>query len=62
MTLKDKLLYSIMIFVVLGFVFGSWNVAYAGEEGSTAYYDLFYQEPADVYLGKGGVFMVSSSP
>ena len=60
MTLKDKLLYSLMIFVVLGFVFGSWDVAYA-EEDSTAYYDLLYQEPADVYLGKGGVFMVSSS-
>jgi hypothetical protein len=61
MTLKNNFLYSIVIFVVLGFVFGSWELAYAEEKDSTAYYDLFYQEPADVYLGKGGVFMVSSS-
>ena len=54
------LLFAPLIF--LGVFFGLWGNAYAEEEElSTAYYYLTYQEPADVFLGKAGVFMVSSS-
>lgn len=47
--------------IVLGLICGTWNPALAEEEVSTAYYTITYQEPADVHLGKAGVFMVSSS-
>lgn len=61
MRLKKVLVFSCTVLFVFGFVFGMWNPAFAEDNDSTAYYALFYQEPADVYLGKGGVFMVSSS-
>lgn len=50
-----------MPLILTGMFFGLWGTAYAEEDVSTAYYYLTYQEPADVFLGKAGVFMVSSS-
>lgn len=47
--------------LLIGLTFGIWIPSFAEEEVSTAYYTIFYQEPADVYLGKAGVFMVNSS-
>ena len=47
--------------ITISLFFGVWQTGFADEEVSTAYYYLIYQEPADVYLGKAGVFMVSSS-
>ncbi|NIT56688.1 MAG: hypothetical protein GWN00_10780, partial [Aliifodinibius sp.] len=47
--------------ITISLFFGVWQTGFADEEVSTAYYYLTYQEPADVYLGKAGVFMVSSS-
>jgi hypothetical protein len=38
-----------------------WSPSQAEEEDSTAYFGLTYGEPADLYLGKAGVYMVSSS-
>lgn len=56
---KCYLLFATLI--VLGMLFGGGQSAFADDGVSTAYYFLTYQEPADVHLGKAGVFMVSSS-
>ena len=61
MKLKNHLLYLFAAIFVSGLFVSSWVTAFANEEVSTAYYSLTYQEPADVFLGKAGVFMVSSS-
>ncbi len=61
MKLRNLLLYFFATITVLGLSYGTWHPAFAEEDVSTAYYSLTYQEPADVYLGKAGVFMVSSS-
>jgi len=59
MRLKYYLVFASLI--VSGLLFGVGQTALADEEVSTAYFSLTYQEPADVHLGKAGVFMVSSS-
>jgi hypothetical protein len=59
--LKNYLLPFFAVFFVFGFVFSTWVPAFAEEDVSTAYFSLTYQEPIDVFLGKAGVFMVSSS-
>jgi hypothetical protein len=59
--LKRSLTFIIMLFVLSGMFFGITKSAFADEDVSTAYYYLSYQEPADVFLGKAGVFMISSS-
>jgi hypothetical protein len=58
---KNFLLSLIFLLITFGLIFSPAKIASAEGVDSTAYYDLFYQVPADVYLGKGGVFMVSSS-
>ena len=52
-------LFAPLVVVVLAVVF--WVPALAEEEVSTAYYALTYQDQEDLFLGKAGVFMVSSS-
>jgi len=61
MRVRNPLLYILGTFIVLGLTYGIWIPAFAEEDVSTAYYSLTYQEPADVFLGKAGVFMVKSS-
>jgi hypothetical protein len=61
MKFRNHHLYLFAVFFILGLFFISWETALAEEDVSTAYYPLTYQEPADVFLGKAGVFMVSSS-
>lgn len=59
---KNKFLLNlIIILIVVGLAAAVWGSAFAEEEVSTAYFALTYQEPADLSLGKAGVFMVSSS-
>jgi hypothetical protein len=58
---KRFVLTSISFIVALSFFLSSFEIAKSNENDSTAYYYLTYQEPADVYLGLAGVFMVSSS-
>jgi len=58
---KNLLLSFILLLFTFGLLFSSLENASAEEGDSTAYYNLSFQEPADVYLGKGGVFVVSSS-
>ena len=58
---KNLLLSLLLSLITFGLFISPAEFVTAEEGDSTAYYDLFYQEPADVYLGKGGVFMVSSS-
>jgi hypothetical protein len=50
-------------FAILGCVFitgGIWDTALAKED-TTAYFEVDFQQPAEIFLGKGGIFMVSSS-
>lgn len=61
MKLRNHHLYLFAVFFVMGFFIFSWEYVQAEEDVSTAYYSLTYQEPADVFLGKAGVFMVRSS-
>lgn len=58
---RDLLLNIFATVIVLGLIAATWVPAFAEDEVSTAYYPLTYQEQADLYLGKAGVFMVSSS-
>lgn len=59
---REKLLLNLFLTVlILGLCALGVIPAKAEEEVSTAYYTLTYQEPADLSLGKAGVFMVSSS-
>ena len=59
---RSNLLLNIFATVVTVALIGaSWIPAFAEEEVSTAYYPLTYLEQADLYLGKAGVFMLSSS-
>lgn len=58
---KNLLLYVLATVIALVLVVGKWDSVFAEEEVSTAYYPLYYQEQADIFLGKAGVFMVSSS-
>lgn len=61
MKVKVLYLFLLSIFFTAGSLLNNPSIVLAKEEDSTAYYYLNYQEPADVYLGKGGVFMVRSS-
>ena len=61
MKLKLFLIFGFVITIGMGLAFGFYRMVYAEEEVSTSYYSIFYQEPADVHLGKAGVFMLSSS-
>lgn len=58
---KKLLLILFATLLIPALTVGIWFPVSAEEEVSTAYYPLTYQEPADLYLGKAGVFMVSSS-
>ena len=58
---KNLLLYLFATVIVLVLMVVLWVPAFAEEEVSTAYYPLTYQEQADLFLGKAGVFVVSSS-
>lgn len=58
---KNLILTFLLLSLISIIAFSSPGYAFAEEGDSTAYYGLTYQEPADVFLGKGGVFMVSSS-
>jgi hypothetical protein len=58
---KKLLLNLFATLLVILLTCGTQFDASAEEEISTAYYPLTYQEPADIHLGKAGVFMVSSS-
>jgi hypothetical protein len=58
---RDLLLNLFATVIVLGLIAATWVPAFAEDGVSTAYYPLTYQEQADLYLGKAGVFMVSSS-
>lgn len=58
---KNLPLYLFATLILLAITLGYTNQALAEEEVSTAYYSLKYEEEADLYLGKAGVFMVSSS-
>lgn len=55
------ILISVSFILVLGLYFNNFGIASGNENDSTAYYYLTYPEPADVYLGLAGVFMVNSS-
>ncbi|HUV29238.1 MAG TPA: hypothetical protein VMW34_17890, partial [Anaerolineales bacterium] len=57
---KNLPLYLFATLILLAITLGYTNQALAEEGVSTAYYSLNYQEEADLYLGKAGVFMVSS--
>jgi hypothetical protein len=46
--------------IVFALTAGVWGSALAKED-TTSYFDLVFQEPAEVFLGKGGVYMVSSN-
>jgi hypothetical protein len=48
------------ILVVISTMAGNWSYASAKED-TTAYFDIVFQKPAEIFLGKGGVFMVSSN-
>jgi hypothetical protein len=54
-------LVSMSFMIALSLIFNSYGIASGNDNDSTAYYYLTYQEPADVYLGLAGVFMVNSS-
>ena len=61
MRLKKLLLILFAITITVGLIWASWKPALADEEVSTAYYPLYYEQPADLYLGKAGVLMLRSS-
>lgn len=59
---REKLLLNLFLTIlILGLCAMGVIPAQAEEEVSTAYYTLTREEPADLFLGKAGVFMVSSS-
>lgn len=60
MRVKNRWLGLLSILAVLSLTAGIWGPALAKED-NTAYFDIVFQEPAEVFLGKGGVFMVSSN-
>lgn len=60
MKLKNLLLPLISIIFVVQSALSYPTLVLAEGNDSTAYYYLVYQEPADVYLGMGGVYMDSS--
>lgn len=62
MKLKNLLLILFATLLLIGLVAATWIPVFAEEEEvSTAYFPLSYQEQFDLFLGKAGVFMVSSS-
>jgi hypothetical protein len=60
MTFKRVALALVVLLIAVGALGGNWVAALANSEPDFATFSLTYQQPADVYLGKGGVFMVSS--
>lgn len=58
---KKFVLLTFSILIAGSLFFSNFGSASGNENDSTAYYYLTYQEPADVYLGMAGIFMVNSS-
>lgn len=56
-----KAKYVIFPLVALLIAFSAVGYAFAREPNASANFTLTYQEPEDVFLGKGGVFMPSSN-
>jgi hypothetical protein len=57
---KGHLLLGIVVLTIFTMVGGIWSPALAKED-TISYFKVVFQEPADVFQGNGGVFMVSSN-
>jgi len=60
MKVKFGWLACLAILVTVSVSGGSWDSVLAKED-QIAYFDVVPQQPAEIFLGKGGIFMVNSS-
>lgn len=61
MNTRNLLISLLSLILCLALAGGTWNTVLAVEDFSSTNFELTYQQPAEVYLGRGGVYMVSSA-